>query len=156
MSKKDIFGYDTSSVQVGSNILPSDMLIVSVAAGDGRAPAKALTQSVNVDYSRQVAPIYVMGESTVKLVPSVPTGTLSIGRCIGSGDKFASILKNDDPCAVYTITVSGAGNSCGNELDAGAIVATGLATRYGLQANAGPGQVVTESMVFTINSLKIS
>lgn len=152
---KDIFGYDTSTTQVGSNILSSDMLLVSVT-GKNQVSVNALTQSVQVEYSRQVSPVYVMGETTVKLVPSVPTGTLTIGRCIGTGDRFASILNNNDPCAVYTITVMSAGNLCGNELDAGTIIATGLATRYGLQANAGPGQMVVESMTFTINSLTVS
>lgn len=145
----DFFGYN-KQVYGPNDIVSYNKVIVSVGG------YLCLTQSVNVNYQRQVQPNYELGSDSVWLVAGASSGTCDISRALGrSGTAndatFWSAFKPSDACSATTIKIAQGSGTCG--MSPGALTMNNaVLTNVGMQASVG-NLVITESANYTIGGV---
>lgn len=142
---QDVFGlnknvYNSRYITRGSGVL------ISFNSKDVH-----LAQSCNINYQREVTPIYELGSEDIYAGSSNPAGTAEISKIISSHAFALELFKLNDGCSAINFEVGG-GDSCG--ADFGIIKCpNSMLTSVGIQATAGQASV-TENANLWIGTLQ--
>lgn len=140
----DYFGYNKTAKGPG-NIVSTSMVLMSVGGSSVK-----LAQTINVNYSRNITPVFEVGSDSVYMVAGQSQGTWDVTRAVGDS-AILSPYKPGDACATTSLAMSKGSGACG--MDPGMLTATGCILRQvGFQANVG-STVVTDSASWQIGSL---
>lgn len=154
---KDIFGYSNKVASEGK-VVSSPMVMVAITGGkNDSSPYLALVQQVNVQYARQMTPVYEIGSDAIMFNASGATGSVSIQRAVGENfgtGKHGTLLSPflpSDPCSMQTIVIKkGTGTNCAT--DPGTVTATGMVQSVGITIPVG-GALLTDNASYQIASL---
>lgn len=141
----DVFGID-KTVNGSDKIVNGAGVLVSI---DGPV---FLVQQLQVNYSRQVNPIYELGSEDIYAGVTNPAGTIRIERAIGLGTQALNTFRLDG-CNPKTVTIENGESMCGDKF--GTVTSPNSVLQdVGIQATAG-GATVTESATYWTGSLEI-
>lgn len=152
----DIFGYNKQGT-IGKIASPSNTLVA--ITGGNMDGTILLAQQCQIQYQRQVQPVYELGSDYVWMSMGQSSGNWSITRAVGEredgkGGKVALLLapyQQDDQCSSQTLFMQGNQDHCG--INPGSVIGTGaILTQVGIQSQVGQ-LMVTDNAAWTIASL---
>ncbi len=139
----DIFGAD-------KKVHGADKIVMSSGVKVSFDDDVKLAQSVDLQYQRQVQPVYELGSEDIWVSLTPASGTCNMSRVVGEDDPYEFV--NGDKCDGYDITLDEGESTCSKELST--VTATGCHTiSCGLQAQAGQG-FLTENMQAFVGMIK--
>lgn len=134
----DIFGAEKNA-HSAEEIVMSSGVLVSIGG-----PVH-LAQQVNLQYQRQIQPIYELGSEDIWVSITPASGTCTINRAVGQDDPY-EFVKGDE-CKGYDIALGEGKGKCTKKCPT--ITATGCyTTSCGLQAQAGQGFLTEDMNIF--------
>lgn len=129
------------------NIHGADEIVMSTGVLVSIKDTVHLAQSVNLNYARQIQPVYELGSEDIWLTLSPASGTCEVSRAVSKDQKAFANVHGEECSKGYDISIDKGQGSC--TADPGSIHASGCFTQsVGLQAQAGPGFLTEQMSVF--------
>lgn len=139
----DIFGYNKDAVS-SVGLIPPGAVTLTI---NGKIN---LAQSVEINYQREITPVYELGSENVYLVAGKSSGTLNVARMIGEA---LVQFKPSSPCATENITITKGDSTCGTGNLQLSMTGMIRSVRFSAQA----GQVtVTDGADYLLSSLSVN
>lgn len=123
----DIFG----RTQPVGGVLAADQALMTIS-GAGDLGVGALVQNLELNYQQQANQLFELGSNKVYLAMGRPTGTMTIGRIVGTSEWMADLF---DACSGGgTVSFTGTSGGCAGSLGSNSFARTALGvfvTNYG-------------------------
>jgi hypothetical protein len=145
----DFFGYDKT-------VLANNQIITAQFAAVSANGQMSLVQNVQMNYSRQIQPMFEAGSSTLYYLQGNSEGQLSINSAVGKKGFFANFRNVAQNCGqINQVSIDLlAGGNCSVGTSGGLTFSGALAEGFSVAYTAGP-MAVTEGAQIRIASMNV-